>query len=85
MPAMTGQQVICAMLWPPALMDGSGLETQAYRPTVVYLNGEYWGFYNIREKVNEHFLDDKIDVDKSEINLLVANGEVAGGQQRLLQ
>ena len=62
-----------------SLMDGSGLETQAYRPAVVYLNGEYWGFYNIREKVNEHFLDDKIDVDKSEINLLVANGEVSEG------
>ncbi len=62
-----------------SLMGGSGLETQAYRPAVVYLNGEYWGFYNIREKVNEHFLDDKIDVDKSEINLLVANGEVVEG------
>ena len=62
-----------------SLMDGSGLEAQAYRPAVVYLNGEYWGFYNIREKVNEHFLDDKIDVDKSEINLLVANGEVSEG------
>ena len=62
-----------------SLMDGSDLETQAYRPAVVYLNGEYWGFYNIREKVNEHFLDDKIDVDKSEINLLVANGEVSEG------
>ena len=62
-----------------SLMDGSGLETQAYRPVAVYLNGEYWGFYNIREKVNEHFLDDKIDVDKSEINLLVTNGEVSEG------
>ena len=62
-----------------SLMDGSGLETQAYRPAVVYLNGEYWGFYNIREKVNEHFLDDKINVDKSEINLLVDNGEVSEG------
>lgn len=62
-----------------SLMDGSGLETQAYRPAAVYLNAEYWGFYNIREKVNEHFLDDKIDVDKSEINLLVANGEVSEG------
>ena len=62
-----------------SLMDGSGLETQAFRPAVVYLNGEYWGFYNIREKVNEHFLDDKIDVDKSEINLLVTNGEVVEG------
>lgn len=62
-----------------SLMDGSGLETQAYRPAVVYLNGDYWGFYNIREKVNEHFLDDKIDVDKSEINMLVTNGEVVEG------
>ena len=62
-----------------SLMDGSGLETQAFRPAIVYLNGEYWGFYNIREKVNEHFLDDKIDVDKSEINLLVTNGEVVEG------
>jgi hypothetical protein len=62
-----------------SLMDGSGLETQAYRPAIVYLNGEYWGYYNIREKVNEHFLDDKIDVKKSAINLLTNNGEVVQG------
>ena len=62
-----------------SLMDGSGLETQAYRPVAVYLNGEYWGFYNLREKINEHFLDDKIDVDKSEINLLEFNGDVIQG------
>ena len=62
-----------------SLMDGSGLETQAYRPAAVYLNGQYWGFYNIREKINEHFLDDKIDVDKSEINLLEFNGDVIQG------
>ena len=62
-----------------SLMDGSGLETQAYRSVAVYLNGNYWGFYNIREKINEHFIDDKIDVDKSEINLLEFNGEVVQG------
>ncbi len=62
-----------------SLMDGSGLETQAYRSSVVYLNGEYWGLYNIREKVNEHFLDDKINVSKSEINILERNGEIVEG------
>jgi hypothetical protein len=62
-----------------SLMDGSGLETQAYRSVAVYLNGDYWGFYNIREKINEHFLDDKIDVDKSEINILEFNGDVVEG------
>lgn len=62
-----------------SLMEGSGLEYQAHRSAVVYLNGQYWGFYNIREKVNEHFLDDKINVDKSEINILEGNGEVVEG------
>ena len=62
-----------------SLMAGSGLEYQAHRSAVVYLNGDYWGFYNIREKVNEHFLDDKINVDKSEINILTANGGVVEG------
>lgn len=62
-----------------SLMQGSGLEYQAHRSAVVYLNGEYWGFYNIREKVNEHFLDDKINVDKSEINILTNNGEIVEG------
>ena len=30
-----------------------------------YLNGQYWGLYNIREKVNEHFLASKANVDPS--------------------
>ena len=62
-----------------SLMDGSGLETQAFRPAAVYLNGEYWGFYNIREKISEHFLDDKINVKKSKINLLELGGDVIQG------
>ena len=62
-----------------SLMEGSGLEYQARRSAVVYLNGEYWGFYNIREKINDHFLDDKINVDKSEINILTNNGEIVKG------
>ncbi len=62
-----------------SLMEGRGLEFQEHRSAVVYLNGEYWGFYNIREKVNEHFLDDKINVDKSEINILTNNGEIVEG------
>lgn len=43
-----------------ALMQGlvapTGLDVQAYRPAIVYLNGEYWGLYNLREKMNEDYL-----------------------------
>ncbi|MDB4425104.1 CotH kinase family protein, partial [Akkermansiaceae bacterium] len=39
-----------------------GLDTQSYRPAVVYLNGKYWGIYNIREKLNEHYLESHFGV-----------------------
>lgn len=61
------------------LMAGSGLERQAYRPVATYINGEYWGFYNMREKVNEHFLASKFDVDPNEIDLMGPFGELIHG------
>ncbi|MBN1995991.1 CotH kinase family protein [candidate division KSB1 bacterium] len=32
------------------------IDIMAYRPARIYLNGEYWGILNIREKINEHFI-----------------------------
>ena len=39
-----------------SLMDNTGIDHQEYRPAAVYINGDYWGIHNIREKVNEEFL-----------------------------
>lgn len=61
------------------LMQGTDLEYQAYRPMVVYLNGEYWGIQNLREKVNEHFLADKWGVSPDEIDLLELDGGIIHG------
>ena len=52
------------------LLDHWDIEKQAYRPAHVYINGKYWGIYNIREKVNKHFISDHQDVDKDSIDLL---------------
>ena len=38
------------------LLDHIDTDRQAYRPAIVFLNGQYWGIHNIREKVNEHFV-----------------------------
>ncbi len=38
------------------LSDGLGLYYQAAQPIVVYLNGEYFGHYNLREKSNKDSL-----------------------------
>jgi hypothetical protein len=62
-----------------SLMEGSGLDLQAYTPVATYLNGDYWGLYNLREKNNEHMLASKHEIDAEEIDLLTANAEVVEG------
>ena len=46
------------------------LDIQAYRPMLVYLNGEFWGLYNLREKVSEHFIANHHPVDPDEVDLI---------------
>ncbi|WP_421875403.1 CotH kinase family protein [Marinoscillum sp.] len=61
------------------------VDKQAYRPAVIYLNGEYWGIQNIREKVNEDFLGNHFDLDPDSITILEANAiPVEGDEQEFL-
>ena len=62
-----------------SLMENSGLDYQSFNPVATYLNGEYWGMYNMREKTNEHMLASKHNVDADEITLLQRNGDVIEG------
>ena len=39
-----------------SLMKERNVDIQAMRPAVVFLNGDYWGIHNIREKMNEDYL-----------------------------
>jgi len=55
---------------------GSILPTQAYKQVVLYINGEYWGVYNLREKVNKYFLAQTYNLaDPENIDILVGNGD----------
>jgi hypothetical protein len=53
---------------------GMNLDQQAFRPASVYLNGEYWGILNIREKVNEQMLAMHHNVDPDNLTILEGNG-----------
>ena len=37
-----------------SLVQDLDVDKQSYQP-VVYVNGEYWGLYHLREKINEEF------------------------------
>ena len=61
-----------------ALAEGLDIETLAFRPSHVYLNGEYWGVLNLREKANEYMVGGKHGVDFDTVDLLeMTTGAIA--------
>lgn len=61
------------------LFENSILDIQAGRPVATYLNGQYWGLYNIREKINKDYLASLHEVAEEDLILLENDGEVIKG------
>ncbi|MCB9207467.1 MAG: CotH kinase family protein [Ignavibacteriales bacterium] len=55
------------------------IDRLAFQPAILYLNGEYWGIQNIREKINLNYLEANHNVDKDKINLLELDGNIIDG------
>jgi len=64
------------------LLRDLDIERQGFRPATVYLNGEYWGILNIREKINEHFIAANKNVDPDNIDLLEGYGNAIHGDTK---
>ena len=60
------------IIQPPRLFQ------QAFRPGVVYLNGEFWGIHNLREHMKSEYIEQHFGLTENEIDLL-DNDEVADG------
>ncbi len=61
------------------LVSHLDFETQDYRPTVVYLNGEYWGIHNLRERIDTRYLARLFGVDPEQVDLLNNNASPKAG------
>jgi hypothetical protein len=69
-----------------SLMRGSGLDFQEHNSVATYINGEYWGMYNLREKINEHMLASKHNIDADDVTLLTNNAEeIEGSNEEYIQ
>ena len=53
-----------------SLMSHFNSDTQAARPAILYLNGEYWGIHNLRERQDSHYLATLRDVDPEQVQIL---------------
>ncbi len=57
--------LVQTLLWDKIDMDLLG-----FQPTTLYLNGDFWGIYNIREIFNDEHFDNVFGVDKDDLDLL---------------
>jgi len=46
------------------------IDYQAYQPTIVYLNGAYWGIQNLRERSEEDFILANYGLEDTEIDVI---------------
>jgi hypothetical protein len=64
------------------IMDQMNLDYLGFTPSATYLNGEYWGILNIREKATEDYLfsnygldDDSVDMLERDYNVIAGSNE----------
>ncbi|MCL1913152.1 MAG: lamin tail domain-containing protein [Eubacteriaceae bacterium] len=50
--------------------SGMKVQIQANRPAIVYVNGQYWGMYNIRDQANEHYLASHYGADPDNVDII---------------
>ena len=57
----------------------SQLDTQAGRPVVVFLNGEYWGIYTLQERYDEYYLARRYGIAPQDAVILRQGGVLFRG------
>lgn len=54
--------------------DQLDLDYSDYQPTIVFLNGEYWGIQNLRERIEEDYMLSNYGVPEEELELMESTG-----------
>lgn len=67
-----------------AIDHGLKVDCMNMKPVVLYLNGEYWGCYYIREKLNEDYVANHYGVKDDDVTVLVGNAKNAKEYQALV-
>lgn len=64
-----------------SLVEDRAVSIQRSMPCIVFLNGEYWGIYNVRERYNEEYISNYYGVGEENIWIMDGNRAKAGGSE----
>jgi len=54
------------------LVKPLGLDSQDFQQSLLFINGQFWGISNIREKVNEEMIEDTYQIDPRKLDIVFA-------------
>ncbi|SFH80500.1 Fn3 associated [Tindallia magadiensis] len=49
------------------LVADTKVDRQAYRPVILYINGEYWGIHNLRERLDQYYIMSHYGIEEDEV------------------
>lgn len=53
-----------------SIVEKLNLDTQNYQPVVLFINGEYWGIHNLRERYDKFYFAQKYNLNPEDITLI---------------
>ncbi len=62
-----------------AIKDQMDIDIMDYQPVVCYVNGQYHGIYDMREKIDEDYLANNHGADPENVDLIKSNSDVKEG------
>lgn len=63
------------------LVRDRDFESQCGRPAIAFLNGEYWGLYQITEDYSDNYIQNRYGYDKDN-TVIIKNGELEDGTEK---
>jgi hypothetical protein len=61
------------------ICEGLDFDVQDYQPAILFINAEYWGINNFRERYDKHYLARVYGVDPENLDILDGNATVKEG------
>ncbi len=63
-----------------SLVEHTRLDIQAYQPVIVFINGEYWGIHNLRERLDEYYFESHYGIAPQDLVILGAEHTLEVGE-----
>lgn len=64
-----------------SLLRGMSIRFRDYRPTLIFINGEYWGIHDIRDRHDDRYFETHFGIDPDDIIILELNGGYSDGNE----